>query len=522
MTVGVLYLLPVVLTIYVYDHFLATKNINVLFLVIVIAVLLLSVDFILRFMMTYIFFHYLKPIEEFVYMKKIIDVFEASYISKRAKTPGEYIVSLFQVRKIFNFYKANSFLETLSFPYIFIYIIFIGHIHIILTIPPIAFALIFILYIYGQKNNISELIKKKEEHESEEFSFISDIFSGGNTLKALGAEYFIGNRYKQMKSEMCLVDYKIEKIEGKIKNYQRVLQQLVVVGIFYISARLSFVNTISLGELIACLFISTRLLSPIEKLFFLWKSSLMLTNKQPEHYIENNQSYCHLPQILESSFGNIQFNDVAYQCQAYNLVLSNISVNIAPGEKILLVHSSTHIKTLICKLAAGLLKPTLGKIYIGGNDSSELSPGTTENFLSYISGSQRMFPGTIMENLTSFESINLNHVEKILEETNFINEIKKLPDGINTIITGSRTDIISPRVKKGLILAREIAKVPKIMIIDNIEENLDEKDLNQFIKVLKDNMENSTLIISSQKKEFADLCTKKFEILADNIVTAKD
>ena len=54
---------------------------------IVIAVLLLSVDFILRFMMTYIFFHYLKPIEEFVYIEKIIDVFEASYISKRAKTP---------------------------------------------------------------------------------------------------------------------------------------------------------------------------------------------------------------------------------------------------------------------------------------------------------------------------------------------------------------------------------------------------------------------------------------------------
>ena len=80
-------------------------------------------------------------------------------------------------------------------------------------------------------------------------------------------------------------------------------------------------------------------------------------------------------------------------------ILENLNLKINGGEKVALIGRSGSGKTTIVKLISGYMQPTGGKVFIDGQDLSELSLKSYYKYLGYLTQEPSVFDGSIKENM---------------------------------------------------------------------------------------------------------------------------
>jgi len=133
----------------------------------------------------------------------------------------------------------------------------------------------------------------------------------------------------------------------------------------------------------------------------------------------------------------IRFEDVSYRYSDDQPdVLKNIHFNIYTGDIIAVLGPNGAGKTTLVKHVLGLLKPTRGRVLLGGRDTRQSSVAESAQTVGYVfqSPSQMLFAPTVEEEL-SFGPRNLNHpldqiqqnVKWAIETVNLASEIKMPP-----------------------------------------------------------------------------------------------
>ncbi len=80
-------------------------------------------------------------------------------------------------------------------------------------------------------------------------------------------------------------------------------------------------------------------------------------------------------------------------------VLTDINLEVAPGEKIALVGKSGSGKTTLANLLTRLLQPTQGTILVDGMDLSNIDLSSYRRQLGVVEQNPFLFSGTIRENI---------------------------------------------------------------------------------------------------------------------------
>ncbi|MCX6113051.1 MAG: ATP-binding cassette domain-containing protein, partial [Proteobacteria bacterium] len=154
-------------------------------------------------------------------------------------------------------------------------------------------------------------------------------------------------------------------------------------------------------------------------------------------------------------------------------------------------------------LITGIIKPTSGNIIINGIKSKDINYPLFRKRIGYVTQDCVVFDDTIANNIClwseDFSKEKCEEKIKLTAEsancTEFINQ--KL-DSYNTII-GERGVNLSGGQKQRLVIARELFKEPKILILDEATSSLDsssEKFIKESINSLKGKM---TIIIIAHR-----------------------
>ena len=99
---------------------------------------------------------------------------------------------------------------------------------------------------------------------------------------------------------------------------------------------------------------------------------------------------------------------------------------------------------------------------------------------------QDLFHGTLKENITvGKEDISLENILWAIESVGLGHYFKHLPKGLNTEIKPEGQGL-SDSVKQKIILARTIAEMPKLIVMDNALQGLDYEDRVNISKILLD------------------------------------
>jgi ATP-binding cassette subfamily B protein len=155
------------------------------------------------------------------------------------------------------------------------------------------------------------------------------------------------------------------------------------------------------------------------------------------------------------------------------LVLTDISVDVLPGQVVALVGPSGAGKTTLCNLVARFYDPTAGSILLDGVDLRNIDADSYRRLLGIVEQDTFLFDGSIADNIAyGRRDATRAQIAEAARLANAHDFIEKLAGGYDTLI-GERGVKLSGGQRQRLTIARAILADPKILILDEATSNLD-------------------------------------------------
>ena len=171
--------------------------------------------------------------------------------------------------------------------------------------------------------------------------------------------------------------------------------------------------------------------------------------------------------------GKIEFRDVSFGYDADTTVLHNISYTADPGRIIAIVGETGCGKTTMINLLMRFYDVTSGSILLDGTDIRKLRRTDLRRQFTMVLQDTWLFDGTVFENIAyGRPDVTRADVERAAKAAHIHDMIMSLPDGYDTIVTGSGTSI-SKGQKQLLTIARAMLIDSSMLILDEATSNVD-------------------------------------------------
>lgn len=205
--------------------------------------------------------------------------------------------------------------------------------------------------------------------------------------------------------------------------------------------------------------------------------------------------------VYEVSDGSIVFDNVdfSYKKTGGEYVLSEINLDIKPGETIGIIGGTGSAKSSLVNLISRLYDVTDGSVKVGGRDVREYDIETLRNEVSVVLQKNVLFSGTILDNLRWGDKNATEEECKRACRLACADEfIDRFPDGYNTYIEQGGSNV-SGGQKQRLCIARALLKKPKIIIFDDSTSAVDTATDARIRKALATEIPDTTKLIIAQR-----------------------
>ncbi|WP_284581996.1 ABC transporter ATP-binding protein [Streptomyces sp. 2P-4] len=208
----------------------------------------------------------------------------------------------------------------------------------------------------------------------------------------------------------------------------------------------------------------------------------------------------------------IRLEGVGFGYGAGREVLTGIDLDIAAGERMVVVGASGAGKSTLGKLLAGVHHPTRGTVRIGGADITALPVGQLRREIVLVTQEQHVFTGTVRDNLllageqdraedtaedTAEDAGRAAEADtplwKALESVLLADWVRSLPEGLDSEI-GPGAALVSPSHAQQLALARLLLSDPYALVLDEATALLDSTASRRVERSLAALIEGRTVV----------------------------
>ncbi len=200
-------------------------------------------------------------------------------------------------------------------------------------------------------------------------------------------------------------------------------------------------------------------------------------------------------------------------------ILDGVSLSVPAGQTVAMTGPSGSGKSSLLMVAAGLEKPSSGKVEITGTDITRMGEDAAAKFrlgrVGIVFQSFHLIP-----TMTALENVAVP-----LEFRGARDAMDIAADRLQRVGLGHRLDHYPSQLSGGeqqrVAIARALASGAKIIIADEPTGNLDHVTGEQIIKLLFDvkNQSGTSLILVTHDRALAQRCDRMAEVLDGKIVS---
>ena len=300
---------------------------------------------------------------------------------------------------------------------------------------------------------------------------------------------------------------------------------LVTAGLLLIGGLLVLNQEMNIGQFVAAEIIILLVISSVEKLitgletFYDLLTSLEKLGQVVDKELEPQEGE---KPFREDEGFHIQLDGISYNIPDRDKkIIDNLSLSITPTCAILLNGASGSGKSTLLRIIAGILEPDSGGIYI--NDVS-LKGVNLNYYRSYIGQSlpeETPFEGTILNNITfGDKNIPSEQVYWAIEKVGLTKFVKEQPQGLQTILYPEGRQLPST-VSKKIVLARSIVTKPKLLILKDPLDQLEEDEAKEIMNFLSDSANGWALVVVSANSIWVNKCTRVITMANGKIINEK-
>jgi ATP-binding cassette subfamily B protein len=204
------------------------------------------------------------------------------------------------------------------------------------------------------------------------------------------------------------------------------------------------------------------------------------------------------PPILDA-IQEIRLEDVSFSYIGDEKVLKNISLQIKAGETVAVVGPTGAGKTSLVNLIPRFYDPTAGRILINDIDIRKFDSAVFRDKMALVMQEPFLFSGTIRENIfDQAHHMTEETVQEIIDAANCRTLIQRLPDGLETVLTGGGTSISSGE-RQLISIARAFARNPQLILFDEATSYIDSQTELWIQQALEKLMKNRTAMIIAHR-----------------------
>jgi len=204
--------------------------------------------------------------------------------------------------------------------------------------------------------------------------------------------------------------------------------------------------------------------------------------------------------LHERASGKLDFEHVSFRYpNQKQAALSDINLNIAPGETIALVGMSGGGKTTLVNLVPEFFAPTEGRILLDGQPISDIALTSLRAQMAMVSQHVVLFDDTIAANIAYGDpKPDRQKIEEAARAAHLADVITQLPEAYETLI-GDNGMRLSGGQRQRLAIARAIYKNAPILILDEATSALDTESERAVQMALDTLMKNRTTLVIAHR-----------------------
>jgi ATP-binding cassette subfamily B multidrug efflux pump len=181
-------------------------------------------------------------------------------------------------------------------------------------------------------------------------------------------------------------------------------------------------------------------------------------------------------------------------------VLTNVSFDIAPGEKVAILGKVGSGKTTLINCINRYLDIAPGQISIDGFDITSISRNDLRSAVRTVTQNPFLFSNTIEHNVRfgATEGDQTLSIQEVLHQSNMLDEVRQFPLAEKTLV-GEKGILLSGGQKQRLSLARAMYTPCKLLILDNVLSAVDNETERFLLDQIFDNTRSQSCILVSSR-----------------------
>ena len=272
-------------------------------------------------------------------------------------------------------------------------------------------------------------------------------------------------------------------------------------------------NQLSLGQLIAAELVVSAMIYGLTRLgktldnFYEMLASVDKLGYLLDLPQEKDQGA--MPELFEAPY-KVDIENLSLPEGIHLDALSNFSLQLAPGSHLVVTDGME--KGSLLDVIYGLRQPCSGQVCLNGHDLRDLNLGQLRNTVCLVRDAE-IFTGTLLDNVCLGRALTLTEVRQMLAQVGLAETIAELPDSLKTFLLPNGSPLTQEQGLR-LTLARAMIGRPRLLLLDNMLDRLDNRVLPTILDHLLAQNSPWTLIVTSQR---ADIIARfKRQIKLDN------
>ncbi|MDP4783735.1 MAG: type I secretion system permease/ATPase [Gammaproteobacteria bacterium] len=414
------------------------------------------------------------------------------------------------------FLTGNGLFAFFDAPWFPIYVFIMFLFHPLFGVGAIFACTVMIALAYVTERTTSKKLQDANTQSTHLNNQISNSLKNSEVISAMGMTEDLRHRQEARFDQVLSLQTEASRSAGILQSLSKTFRLVMQSLMLGLGALLAISNEISPGMMIGGSLLLGRALAPIDMLVGTWKGFVLARGQYDRLGLLLNQ----IPKDAETMTlpeptGKLSVEQLmVVPPGSKNIVVRGVSLELVPGEALGIVGPSASGKSCLARALLGIWPAYSGKVRLDGADIAAWNRTELGPFVGYLPQDIELFDGSISNNIARFGDIDPEKVVEAAKTAGVHDLILRLPQGYDTLIGGSG-GILSGGQRQRIGLARAIYGMPKYLVLDEPNSNLDDQGERELVEAIRRIKAGGATVIVITHRTMVLQCVDKILVMRD-------
>ena len=466
--VNLLYLVPALFMLQVFDRVLTTHSGETLVVLLVGTAVAMVVMLLLDYVR-----QRLQGVLAAIADERLARPLVESLVERAARTPhaavGEGMRDLATLKTVLS---SNALAALFDAPWAPLFLLLIWTFHPLLGLGALASVVLMLALAWLNHRTSRAALEGLQQDGRRAARYVESSLRNAEVLQALGMTGRLLSRWRALQDEVAALHASAARGGVAFSALTRFVRQAIQIVMLALGAWLVISQEASAGIMIATTVLLGRALQPVEQLVGSWRA---LADGRAAYRrlaeLDTGAAPAQVP--LPCPAGRLQVEGLSYRVPATGKpVLYNLALALEPGESLAIIGASAAGKSTLARLLIGLWAPATGSVRLDGTDVARWDRAQLGQWIGYVPQDVELFDGSVADNIARLAQVDAERVIAAARRANAHDMILEFAEGYDTLV-GEGGMRLSPGQRQRIALARALYGNPRLVVLDEPNANLD-------------------------------------------------